>query len=97
MQKHHEAALSHALDRLGINDVVTIFWDDVYNMFNCERVAKTPYREIQRRWEELCKETWKYSTAPKLWIIEASDSVLAIYREPFKEENESAYPLESKL
>ena len=95
MKKHHEADLERALDRLLLHGAVSIVWDDLYIWFNSTRLTKVAYREILRRWEELCLETCEYSVAPKLSVLRTHNSFLTILREAIKEEEEEVVPFES--
>ena len=95
MEKRHEMDLDRALERLALQGAVSIPWDELYFWFNADRLGKTAYREIIRRWEDLCLETWKYSKAPGLSVLRTHNSLLTLLREPFKEEDEEIVPLAS--
>ena len=95
MEKRHEADLERALDRLALQGAVSIPWDEVYLWFNADRLNTKAFRELIRRWEELCLETWKYSKAPELSVLKTHNSILTILREPFKEDKEEIVPLSS--
>lgn len=84
MQRHHDADLDRALDRLYLEGAVSIPWDHVYLWFNADRLGKGAYRELQRRWEELCTTTYDHSEAPDLSILESNTNLLTIFRKPFK-------------
>lgn len=84
MQRHHEADLDRALDRLYLEGAVSIPWDYLYLWFNADRLGKGAYRELRRRWEELCTTTYAHSAAPELSILKSNTSLLTIFRKPFK-------------
>src|SRR5256885_16377818 len=95
MERRNEADLERALDRLALQGSVSIPWDELYIWFNANRLGKTAYREINRRWEVLCLETSEYSKAPQLSVFKTHNSLLTILREPFKEEDEEIVLLSS--
>lgn len=95
MLKHHDAELDRALDRLYVQGAVAILWIDLYLWFNAHRLSKGAYREILRRWKELCTVTYGYSKAPKLSILKTSMPYLIIYRDVFKEDDEEIMPFEA--
>jgi len=85
MLRHHEAALDHALDRLYLDDAVSIEWDDPYIWFNVDRIGKNVYREILQQWVARC-EYYGYSTAPPLHLLTTTNLFpyrLRITRDPF--------------
>ena len=95
MLKHHDADLDRYMDRLAVEGTVAIPYPQLYLIFNAERLNKNVYREILRRWEDLCKVTFEYSSVPKLTVIH-TESTFTIFREVFKEhEKEEILPLES--
>ena len=88
MLKRHDAALDRALDRLYLEGSVAISWDDLYLWFNADRLGKNAYREILRRWEELCTITYAHADAPKLYILRTTNNfpyLLRISRDAFNE------------
>ncbi len=93
MLKHHDADLDRFLDRLAVEGAVAIPYPQLYLMFNAERLNKNAYREILRRWEDLCKVTFEYSSAPKLTLIH-TETTFTIFREAFKEDSEKITPFE---
>ena len=95
MLKHHDADMDRFMDQLYLEGAVAFPWYKLYLMFNAARLGKNAYREIQRRWEELCTITFGYSIAPKL-TYKTTDTTLTIFREAFKEhEKEKIMPFES--
>ena len=95
MQKHHDSDMDRFLDRLYLEGAVSFPWPRLYLMFNAERIGKNAYREIQRRWEDLCTITFGYSSAPKLTYMN-TDATFTIFREAFKEhEGEKIMPFET--
>jgi len=95
MLKRHEADLERALDRLGLQGAISIPWDELYIWFNADRLTKSTYKEIIRRWEELCLDIWDYSKAPQLNVFKTNTHLLTIIRAPFEDEGEEIVPLES--
>ena len=84
MERHHENQLYIALDHLYGEGVVTIRWDQLYLWFNTDRLSKNAYREIIRRWEELCTVTYEHDSAPELSVIHWDGKpTLTLLREPF--------------
>lgn len=93
MERHHESALSDALDKLYLEGAISIPWYRVYLWFNATRLSKSAYREILARWEDLCTEKHGYDTAPELYVIDAKGRhSLNIRREMFESE-EALVPL----
>ena len=88
MQRHHEADLDRALDRLYLEGAVSIPWDYLYLWFNADRLGRGAYRELKRRWDELCKITYRDSEVPELSILKSNTSFLTIFRKPFKKREE---------
>ncbi len=83
---HHESKLAAALDEVYLDGATIIRLDDLYLMFNVDRLSKKPFREIQRHWEDLC-ETYGHSSAPKLSVLYGSGkSTLTLTREALKGE-----------
>jgi hypothetical protein len=91
MERHHEAQLHQALDQLYIEGVTCIRWDQIYLWFNADRLSKGAYRELIRRWEELCT-TYGHDNAPTLEVFHYSGKpTLTLLRTPFdKEEKREA-------
>jgi hypothetical protein len=56
MIKRHEGQLWERLDQLYANGTTFISWGELYHWYNIQRIAKTPWRDIQARWEELLEE-----------------------------------------
>ncbi len=88
MQRHHDADLYRALDRLYLEGAVSIPWDYLYLWFNTARLGKGAYRELQSRWEELCTTTYAESEAPELSVLKSKTSFMTIFRKPFNGEEE---------
>lgn len=84
MERHHEMELATALDRLYLEGATSIPWDQLYLWFNAERLNKGSYRDLLRRWEELCTVTYRHNSAPKLSVLHGNGkSTLTLLREPF--------------
>ena len=95
--RHHDADLDRALDRLYLEGAVAIPWDHLYIWFNVDRLSKGAYREILKRWEELCSN-YGYKHAPALSILRGDNwypYLLRIIREPFKG-REQVVPFDSE-
>jgi|CXWL01.1.fsa_nt_gi hypothetical protein len=86
MQRHHEAGLDQALDELYLKGAVSVSWDYLYLWFNADRLSKGAYRELQRRWDELCTITHAHSEVPELSVLKTNNSFITIIRKPFKEQ-----------
>ncbi|WP_109476639.1 hypothetical protein [Paraburkholderia sp. C35] len=63
MERHREAQLRQALDQVWLTGSVIVRWDEFYLWTGVQRLAKKPWREVHRIWEELCTE-WGYKTLP---------------------------------
>jgi hypothetical protein len=87
MQRHHEMALSQMLDELYLEGAASILEDQLYMWFNVYRLSKkTVYKEILKRWEELCAiYDHAKNDVPKLRILDSDTSKLLIFRDLFKE------------
>jgi hypothetical protein len=91
MQKIYESQLRQVLDELYKKTVVAVPWNDIYMWFGTQKIAKTPYRHLQKEWEELCEihqSAWPNRTkAPSLaWVKNAACEQLLIRRTLFKDE-----------
>lgn len=82
MERHHEVALLQVLDEVYLTGAACIRWDYMYLWFNAERLNKNSYRELNRRWEELCTLTYGYVDAPPLEVLSGKHT-LTIRRAPF--------------
>lgn len=56
MERHREAQLRQALDQVWLTGSVLIRWDEFYLWTGVQRIAKKPWRDVYRLWEELCTE-----------------------------------------
>lgn len=54
MEYHHEVSLKQALDQVWLTGSTTIRWDEFYLWTDVQRIAKKPWRIVQRLWEEVC-------------------------------------------
>jgi hypothetical protein len=61
MERHHEMQLRQALDQVWVTGSVLIRWDQFYLWTGVRRIAKKPWRDIYRLWEELCS-AWEINT-----------------------------------
>ncbi|HKP03778.1 MAG TPA: hypothetical protein VJU77_10525 [Chthoniobacterales bacterium] len=66
MQKRHDNQLWARLDELYANGVTFISFGEVYHWYNIRRLAKTPWRDIKAKWEELLKEKQEKYTDPQV-------------------------------
>ena len=66
MIKRHEDQLWARLDQLYANGTAFISWNELYHWYNVEKIAKTPWRDIKRRWEQLLEEKEEEYTDPQL-------------------------------
>jgi predicted P-loop ATPase len=62
MNKRHEDQLWARLDQLYANGTTFITLGEMYHWYNADRIAKTPWRDIKRRWEELLEEKGQKSS-----------------------------------
>jgi hypothetical protein len=56
MLKRHADQVWNRLDQLYANGTTFISYGDLYHWYNVQKIKKTPWRDIQRRWEELLEE-----------------------------------------
>lgn len=56
MERHREVQLRQALDQVWLTGSVLIRWDEFYLWTGVQRIAKKPWRDVYRLWEELCTE-----------------------------------------
>ena len=90
MERHHEVALSQALDEIYLDGATCIRLDHLYIWFNAARLNKNSYRELIRRWEELCTLTYGRAESPLLEVLSLKHT-LTIRRAAF--EGETLAPL----
>ena len=50
MLKRHEGQLWERLDQLYANGTTFISWGELYHWYKLQRIAKTPWRDIQARY-----------------------------------------------
>ncbi|HDR8994531.1 TPA: hypothetical protein QDB01_000408 [Burkholderia vietnamiensis] len=86
MERHREAQLRQALDQVWLTGSVVIRWDEFYLWTGVQRIAKKPWREVHRIWEELCTE-FGYETLP-LEVV-TKDNVVVFRRKWDTEEKVS--------
>ena len=90
IERQHEVALYNALDQLYLEGATCIRWDHLYLWFKAKRLNKNAYREINKRWTELCTLTYDHPEAPVLEVL-ALEHTLTLRRSAF--ENESIVAL----
>lgn len=89
MERHHEDQLNGALDQLYLEGTTSIRWDLLYLWFNADRLSKACFREIIRRWEELCTLTHGHVSAPQLLVLNWKDKpTLTLIRKPIDNREE---------
>ncbi|MCA9462902.1 MAG: hypothetical protein KC590_12315 [Nitrospira sp.] len=66
MLKRHEGQLWERLDQLYANGTTFISWGELYHWYKLQRIAKTPWRDIQARWEELLDEKQENYADPQV-------------------------------
>jgi len=66
MIKRHEEQLWSRLDQLFANGTCFISWGELYHWYNVERIAKTPWRDIKARWEQLLEERNQRYSDPQI-------------------------------
>jgi hypothetical protein len=92
MERHHEMQLSNALDQLYLEGATSIRWDHLYLWFKATRLGRGSYRDILRRWEELCTMEYGYASAPELTVLQWKDKpTLTLMRKPFPGESSESF------
>lgn len=94
MQRHHESALMQALDQLYLEGATSIRWDYLYMWSGQKRLSKGVYRDINLRWEELCRESAPDKPVPQLTVL-STTYTLTLVREPL--DSEKLVPLKDQL
>lgn len=56
MLKRHVDQLWARLDELYANGTTFISYGELYHWYDIQRIAKTPWRDIQARWQELLED-----------------------------------------
>lgn len=84
MERHRELFLQQALDEVWLVGSKVIRWDEFYLMAGVQRIAKKPWRYVQRLWEDLCIERG-YEEALPLTVL-SLDYAVVFRREPFETE-----------
>lgn len=85
IERQHEVALYNALDQLYLEGATCIRWDHLYLWFKAKRLNKNAFREIRKRWSELCTLTYEKTSAPALEGL-ALDHTLTLRRAAFEGE-----------
>ena len=62
--ERHESQLWARLDQLYANGTTFISWGEIYHWYGLKRIAKTPWRDIKRRWEQILMERGEKYTDP---------------------------------
>lgn len=94
MLKNREYRMDNYIDRLELEGSVAIPWAELYQIYNCERLNKNVYRDIFRRWEELCTLQLGQKTPPKLTVM-TTYATFTLFREAFSAyDDEKQTPLE---
>lgn len=90
MERHHEVAMQQALDKVYLEGAACIRWDYLYLWFNAARLNKGSYRELHKRWDEVCTITHGLAAAPELSVLNGTYT-LTLMRGAFP--NETIEPL----
>ncbi|WP_149137279.1 primase-like DNA-binding domain-containing protein [Cupriavidus campinensis] len=88
MERHREAQLRQALDEVWLVGSKAIRWDEFYLWTGVQRIAKKPWRDVYRIWEELCQEQG-YDEALPLTVL-SKDFAVIFRRDSFEEEKETS-------
>lgn len=82
MERHRELQLQQLLDEVWLVGSTAIRWDQFYLMLGVQRIAKKPWREVQKLWEELCLERG-FDEALPLTVM-SLDFAVVFRRPPFE-------------
>jgi len=85
MLRRYEDSLDLLLDRLFLDGAASVRWDDVYVWFGAERLSKGAYREMLKRWEDLCVGHHGYKVAPEVSVL-GSKYLMLLRRDLFVDE-----------
>ena len=66
MIKRHEEQLWARLDQLYANGTTFISWGELYHWYSIRRIAKTPWRDINARWQQLLDEKKEKTSDPQV-------------------------------
>ena len=66
MLKRHMEQLWVRLDELYTNGTTFISFGELYHWYNVQKIAKTPWRNIKARWEDLLEEKEEDYTDPQV-------------------------------
>jgi hypothetical protein len=81
MIKRHQDQLMARLDQLYANGTTFMSWGEIYHWYGIQRIAKTPWRDIQNRWHGLLDE--KDEKHSDLQIIEIPGGITFFFpRQP---------------
>lgn len=83
MNPRFEVRLQDVLERLYLDAVATVRWEDLYMWFDAKRLNKRAYRLFLQRWQEFCAERG-HPEAPEVAAL--SGNVLALRRKTFNDE-----------
>ncbi|BDB29447.1 hypothetical protein Tamer19_06840 [Cupriavidus sp. TA19] len=88
MERHREAQLRQVLDEVWLVGSKAIRWDEFYLWTGVQRIAKKPWRDVYRIWEELCQEQGCDEALP-LTVL-SKDFAVIFRRDAFEEEKETS-------
>lgn len=71
MNRRHEDQLLVRLDELLIKGTTFITWGEIYHWYRIERIAKHPWRDMKRRWDELLEERGISLSDPQVASLDA--------------------------
>ena len=91
MDKIYDGQLREILDQLYLTTAVAVPWASIYMWFGTQKIAKAPYRHIQKEWELVCEShtrVWPERTDPvSISMVEnAGFNGLVIQRALFDDE-----------
>jgi hypothetical protein len=66
MIKRHDEQLWARIDQLYANGTTFISFGELYHWYNIDRLAKSPWRDIKARWEQLLEEKGADYTDPQI-------------------------------
>jgi len=66
MLKRHVDQVWARLDHLYANGITFSSWGELYHWYNIERLSKTPWRDLEARWEQLLEEKGEKPSDPQI-------------------------------
>jgi hypothetical protein len=81
VERRHEDQLYSRLDQLFMNGIAFIGWDELRLWYNVDRLSKTPYRDLKRRWHELLESKGETAVDPQVASMNSGMAMLFV-RDP---------------